>query len=78
MAKSFIMGGGAQMKSSSKLILAAVMATALLAACKKPAAPPPPAPEPKADAAQADTGPGKTTNFENPPAATEPAKPAGQ
>lgn len=65
------------MKSSSSLILAAVLATALLTACKKPEPPGPATPEPKADAAPAETGPGTTTNFENPPA-TQPAKPAGQ
>jgi hypothetical protein len=65
------------MKSSSNLILAAVLATALLAACKKPE-PPTPAPEPKADAGNADSGAGTTTNYENPPAAAEPAKPSGQ
>jgi len=61
------------MKLSSNLILAAVMATALLTACKKHD--PVPTPEPKAEAAPAEAGPGTTTNFESPPAATEPAKP---
>ncbi|MEP7245787.1 MAG: hypothetical protein ABI885_19225 [Gammaproteobacteria bacterium] len=65
------------MKLSTNLILVAVMATALLVGCKKQD-PLPNTPEPKAEAAApADAGAGTTTNFEN-PAATEPAKPAGQ
>jgi hypothetical protein len=69
------------MKSRPTLLLAAALSTLmLLAACKKPNEPSSPTnPEPKASeqAGQpVDQGPGTTTNFENPPAATEPAKPA--
>jgi hypothetical protein len=62
------------MKSSSMLTVAAVLSTMLFAACQKPPEPTSPAaPDPKAEAKPADTGPGTTTNFEN-PAPAEPAK----
>ena len=61
-------------ESSSRMILAAVLATLLVAACKKPPEPSTPSvPDPKAEAPAADSGPGTTTNFENPAPAT-PAK----
>jgi len=66
------------MKFRPTFALAAALSTLmLLAACKKPEEPSTPKnPEPKAAQSEPqDQGPGKTTNFENPPAA-EPAKPA--